>query len=49
MDENLKKYYKKQMKEIVDEINTCDYSDNLNLINIIGKLADVVDSILKEL
>ena len=49
MDENLKKYYKRQMKEIVDEINTCDYSDNYNLINIIGKLADMVDSILKEL
>ena len=49
MDENLKKYYKKQMSEIVDKINTCDYSDNAELIDIIGKLADMVQSILHEL
>ena len=49
MEADLKKYYKKQMKEIVDEINTCDYSDNLNLINIIGKLADMLNNVLKEL
>ena len=49
MDENLKKYYKKQMSEIIDKINTCDYSDNYNLIEIIGKLADIVQSILHEL
>ena len=49
MDENLKKYYKKQMSEIVDKINTCDYTDNVELIDIIGKLADMVQSILYEL
>lgn len=49
MDAELKKYYKKQMREIINKIDTCDYSDNYNLINIIGKLADMVDSILKEL
>ena len=49
MDENLKKYYKKQMSEIVDQINTCDYTDNVELIDIIGKLADMVQSILYEL
>lgn len=49
MEEDLKKYYKKQVKEIVNEINTCDYSDNYNLINIIGKLADIVGSILDEI
>ena len=49
MEEDLKKYYKKQVKEIVNEINTCDYSDNRNLIDIIGKLADIVGSILDEI
>lgn len=49
MDENLKKYYQKQMSEIVDKINTCDYSDNYNLIEIIGKLADMVQTLLRYL
>ena len=49
MDEDLKKYYKKQMSELVNRINSCDYTNNAELIDIIGKLADIVQSILYEL
>lgn len=49
MDKDLKKYYQNQMREITDQINGCDYTDNLELIEIIGKLADMVQSILHEL
>lgn len=49
MDTDLKKYYKKQMSELINRINSCDYSDNAELIDIIGKLADIVQSILYEL
>lgn len=49
MDKDLKRYYKKQMSELVNRINSCDYTDNAELIDIIGKLADMVQSILHEL
>ena len=47
MDKNLKNYLQEQLDNLVDEINTCDYSKNYNLVNIIGKLTDVVQTILK--
>lgn len=47
MDKNLKNYLQEQLDNLVDQINTCDYSDNYNLIDIIGKLTDVVQTILK--
>jgi hypothetical protein len=49
MDKDLKNYYQKQMCEITNQINCCDYTDNRELIEIIGKLADMVQSILHEL
>ena len=49
MDKDLKNYYQKQIHEITNKINCCDYTDNRELIDIIDKLANIVQSILQEL
>ena len=47
MNADLKKLYMRKMKEITDRINTCDYSDNENIIDILHDLADVVKTMLQ--
>ena len=49
MDENLKKYYKKQVREIQKRIDTCDYTNQLEVINIMSDIADMLKNILDEL
>ena len=49
MDKTLKSYYEKQIKELINQINTCDYSDNGNLIDLLGALAAMIKNILDEL
>ena len=48
MDEQLKKYYKKQVDDIRNRINTCDYTNQLEVINIMSDIADMLQNILNE-
>ena len=39
-------YTKLRLKELNDEIQTCNYNDNGNLINIISKMFDLLKDMI---
>ena len=42
-------YNKQKLKDLQERIDTCDYNDNYNLINIMGDMLDLLRSVIYEL
>lgn len=42
-------YNKRKLKDLQERIDTCDYNDNYNLINIMGDMLDLLRSAIYEL
>ena len=42
-------YTKLKLKELQTKIDTCDYNDNYNLINIMGEMLDLLRCVFYEI
>ena len=49
MDKDAKKMYEKQAKDLLDEINACDYSNGYQVICCVEKLAQLVITLFQEI
>ena len=41
-------YMKLRLKELQTKIDTCNYNDNYNLINIMGEMLDLLRDVIYE-
>ena len=48
MDKTMKEIYERRAQEVKDKIETCDYSDNYQLVCILAKMADLVHTLIQE-